>query len=75
MAKGNLLLRDDYYIGKTKNHPHPAHPPHLKPHETSCIANKNLQNSHKHKIDLETTDFTDFTDSSPADKKQLRKSV
>ena len=29
-AKGDLLWRDDYHIGKTENHPHPAHPPHLK---------------------------------------------
>ena len=28
-AKGHLLRRDDYYIGKTENHQHPAHPPHL----------------------------------------------
>ena len=28
-AQGDLFQRDDYYIGKTENHPHPAHPPHL----------------------------------------------
>ena len=67
-----LFPERDHHIGKTENHPHPAHPPHLNPHNIDCIANKNLRNYCKHKIDLVTTDFSD---SSPADKKQLRKSV